>query len=586
MNSVVLLVAAVVAFVVAYNTYGNFLAKKWGISNDRKTPATEINDDKDYIPTNNVVVLGNQFSSIAGAGPITGVISALPFGWLPTFLWVTLGTIFVGGVHDYSSLFASVRHGGKSIGEITRANLGEKAKKLFNTFAWLTLMLILGAFTFFVAASFSETAVSGGNVYEGTGAKIATASFLICIAAVVFGVINHFTKSVWVNTAICLALLVGSIAVGFAYPFLKFSISTWYILVSAYILVAANLPSWVLLQPRGYLVSYLLYGIVALSFVGVVVCHPSLETIPVAAAYSASAGGFIFPFLFVTIACGAVSGFHSLVSSGTSSKTVKNEYPDIKRVGYGAMLIEGLFAVIVIGIAATAKAAGSEAAGFTLFYAGIGTIFEKFGLGYQMGYQVGGLAFSMFCLTSLDSATRIARYMFQELCETDGESAFSPVLNFFVANEGSAFKKTAGAVAATCMTVIPGYVLSSAQYNGAAAYNVIWPIFGSANQLLASVALLAVTSWLVKTSVDKKCALYTGIPTVFMFAVTLSALGLSIRSYVSGMLAAQAAGNPVVSYVILIVIAALLIVLAVSLIVTACRQLFFQKDTETAKAVA
>lgn len=586
MNSVVLLLAAVAAFIVAYNTYGNFLAKKWGISNENRTPAEQINDDKDYIPTNNVVVLGNQFSSIAGAGPITGVISALPFGWLPTFLWVTLGTIFVGGVHDYSSLFASVRHGGKSIGEITRVNLGEKAKKLFNTFAWLTLMLILGAFTFFVAASFSETAVSGGNVYEGTGAKIATASFLICIAAVVFGIINHFKKPVWLNTIICLVLLAGSVAVGFAYPFLKFSISTWYILVSLYILVAANLPSWILLQPRGYLVSYLLYGIVALSFVGVLVCHPGLDMIPVANAYSESAGGFMFPFLFVTIACGAVSGFHSLVSSGTSSKTVKNESPDIKRVGYGAMLIEGLFAVIVIGIAATARAAGSEAAGFTLFYAGIGTIFEKFGLTFELGYQVGGLAFSMFCLTSLDSATRIARYMFQELCETDSDSAFGGVLKFFVANEGSSFKKTLGAVAATCMTVIPGYVLSSATYNGAAAYNVIWPIFGSANQLLASVALLAVTSWLVKTACDRRTALYTGIPTVFMFAVTLSALCLSVRSYVKGMTAAMAAGNPVVSYVILIVIAVLLIVLAVSLIVTACRELFFKKEVHTKKAVA
>ena len=586
MNSVVLLLAAVAAFIVAYKAYGDFLAKKWGISNDNVTPATKINDDKDYIPTNNVVVLGNQFSSIAGAGPITGVISALPFGWLPTFLWVTLGSIFVGGVHDYSSLFASVRHGGKSIGEITRVNLGEKAKKLFNTFAWLTLMLVLGAFTFFVAASFAETAVSGGNVYAGTGAKIATASFLICIAAVVFGVINHFKKPVWLNTLICLGLLVASVAIGFAFPFLKFRISTWYILVSLYILVAANLPSWVLLQPRGYLVSYLLYGVVALSFVGVLVCHPSLDTIPVFQTYSASAGGFIFPFLFVTIACGAVSGFHSLVSSGTSSKTVKNESPDIKRVGYGAMLIEGLFAVIVIGIAATAKAAGSEAGGFTLFYAGIGTIFEKFGLGFDLGYQVGGLAFSMFCLTSLDSATRIARYMFQELCETDSEGYFASVMKFFAASEGSETKKSLGAVCATLMTVIPGYILSSATYNGAAAYNVIWPIFGSANQLLASVALLAVTSWLVQTAKKKSTALYTGIPTVFMFCVTLSALGLSIVSYTNSLKTAMASGSPVAPYVILIVIAVLLIVLAVSLIVTSCKVLFFKPKAKMRKAVA
>lgn len=580
MNSVVLLLGAVIAFVVAYKVYGDFLAKKWGISNDKVTPATKINDDKDYIPTNNVVVLGNQFSAIAGAGPITGVISALPFGWLPTFLWVTLGSIFIGGVHDYSSLFASVRHGGKSIGEITRVNLGEKAKKLFNTFAWLTLMLVLGAFTFFVAASFAETAVSGGNVYAGTGAKIATASFLICIAAVIFGIINHFKKPVWLNTIICLILLVASVAIGFTYPFLKFSISTWYLLVSIYILVAANLPSWILLQPRGYIVSYLLYGVVALSFVGVIVCHPSLDTIPVFNAYSASAGGFIFPFLFVTIACGAVSGFHSLVSSGTSSKTVKNESPDIKRVGYGAMLIEGLFAVIVIGIAATAKAAGSEASGFTLFYAGIGTIFEKFGLGYDLGYQVGGLAFSMFCLTSLDSATRIARYMFQELCETKSTTAFGQVLKFFEASQGSETKKTLGAICATLTTVIPGYILSSATYNGAAAYNIIWPIFGSANQLLASVALLAVTAWLIKTAANKSTALYTGIPTVFMFCVTITALVLSINSYTNGLSAAKAAGNPILSYVLLIVIAILLIVLALSLIAISYNVLFAKTKTE------
>lgn len=575
MNSVVLLVIALAAFVAAYNTYGNFLAKKWGISNDVKTPAVENDDGNDYIPTNNVVVLGNQFSSIAGAGPITGVISALPFGWLPTFLWVTIGSIFVGGVHDYSALFASVRHGGKSIGEITKVNLGDKAKKLFNTFAWLTLMLILGAFTFFVAASFSETAVSGGNVYEGTGAAIATASFLICIAAVVFGVINHMTKSVWINTVICVALLIVSIVVGFKMPFLKFSLNTWFILVSLYILVAANLPSWILLQPRGYLVSYLLYGIIAFALVGVFVCHPSLDAFPVAQTYSASAGGFIFPFLFVTIACGAVSGFHSLVSSGTSSKTVKNESPDIKRVGYGAMLIEGLFAVIVIGVAATAKAAGSEAGGFTLFYAGIGTMFDKMGLGFDLGYRIGGLAFSMFCLTSLDSATRIARYMFQELCEIkEGESAWHKLMDFFVAKKGSAMTKSLGAVCATLMTVVPGYILSSAKYNGAAAYNVIWPIFGSANQLLASVALLAVTSWLMKTSSNKKNAMYTGVPTVFMFCVTLTALALSVKSYFAGIAAATAEGNPIVSYVILIVIAVLLMALAVSLIVVAVKELF------------
>ncbi|MGN1405384.1 MAG: carbon starvation protein A [Erysipelotrichaceae bacterium] len=581
MNSVVLLISAVVAFVLAYKVYGDFLAKKWGISNENKTPAEEINDDKDYIPTNNVVVLGNQFSSIAGAGPITGVIQALPFGWLPTFLWVTLGSIFVGGVHDYSSLFASVRHKGKSIGEITRVNLGEKAKKLFNTFAWLTLMLVLGAFTYFVAASFAETAVSGGNVYEGTGAKIATASFLICIAAVVFGIINHFKKPVWLNTLICLALLVASVAIGFRFPFLSFSIRTWFVLVSLYILVAANLPSWILLQPRGYLVSYLLYGVIALSFVGVLVCHPSLDTIPVFAPYAASAGGFIFPFLFVTIACGAVSGFHSLVSSGTSSKTVKKESPDIKRVGYGAMLIEGLFAVIVIGVAATARAAGSEAGGFTLFYAGIATIFERFGLSYELGYQVGGLAFSMFCLTSLDSATRIARYMFQELCENNSSN---PVLDFFVASKGSSFKKAAGAVCATLATVIPGYILSSATYNGAAAYNVIWPIFGSANQLLASVALLAVTSWLVQTAKERSAALFTGIPTIFMFAVTLTALGLSIKSYVFNLMTALSQGNPILPYVILLVIAVALVLLAVSLIITAVNVLFVKKSYK--KAVA
>lgn len=578
MNSVFLLVLAIVAFVVAYNTYGSFLAKKWGISNENKTPAVQMEDGNDYIPTNDVVVLGNQFSSIAGAGPITGVISALPFGWLPTFLWVVVGSIFVGGVHDYSALFASVRHEGKSIGEITKANLGDGAKKLFNTFAWLTLMLILGAFTFFVAASFSETAVSGGNVYAGTGATIATSSFLICIAAVVFGVINHFKKPIWLNTIICIGLLVLSIVIGFKFPFLKFSIDTWFVLVSLYILVAANLPSWVLLQPRGYLVSYLLYGIIAFALVGVFVCHPSLDMIPVAQMSAPSAGGFIFPFLFVTIACGAVSGFHSLVSSGTSSKTVKNEAPDIQRVGYGAMLIEGLFAVIVIGVAATAKAAGSEAGGFTLFYAGIGTMFEAMGLGYQTGYQIGGLAFSMFCLTSLDSATRIARYMFQELCDIkEGEGVWHALMDFFATKKGSNTTKVIGAVCATLMTVVPGYVLSSAKYNGAAAYNVIWPIFGSANQLLASCALLAVSSWLLRTSKNKSNAMYTLVPTVFMFAVTLTALVLSIKSYFAGIAAAIVEGNPITSYVILIVIAVALLVLSVSLIVTAVRK-FSKKD--------
>lgn len=275
---------------------------------------------------------------------------------------------------------------------------------------------------------------------------------------------------------------------------------------SVVLLLAANLPSWVLLQSRGYLVSYLLYGVVALSFVVVLVCHTSLDTIPIFIVYSKSAGGYIFPLLFVTIACGAVSGFHSLVSSGTLSKTVKNESPDIKRVGYCAMLIEGLFAVIVICVAAIAKQAGSEA------------------------------------------------------------------------------KKTLGAICATLTTVIPGHVLSSATYNGAAAYNVIWPIFGSANQLLASVALLAVTSWLVQTVKNKSTALYTGIPTIFMFGVTLSALILSIVSYLTNLTTALASGNPIVPYMILIVIAVLLIILAVSLIITSCKVLFYKPKMK--KAIA
>lgn len=519
MNSLWLVIGSIIIFSVAYVTYGAWLAKQWGVDPTRKTPAHTKNDGVDYVPAKAPVLLGHHFASIAGAGPIVGPIQAAIFGWVPVMLWIIIGGIFFGGVQDFSSLFASVRHDGKSIGEIIEVNMGRRGKRLFAVFAWLTLLLVVAAFTNIVANTFVSVP------------EAASASVFFMVLAVVFGfAVYRRGVSLTVGSIIGVALLFGCIALGNMLP-LALGKNTWIIILMVYIFVASVTPVWILLQPRDYLNSFLLYAMILGAVIGLIVYRPVVELAPFT---GFNIGGqFLFPMLFVTVACGAISGFHSLVGSGTSSKQMDNE-ADAKIIGYGGMLIECVLAVIAIITAAylsKEKLAELLAAGgpVNVFSDGIGVFMAQFGIPYTVGKSFVALAVSAFALTSLDTATRLGRFIFQEFFEDPTKETQTILTNRYVS---------------TTITVVLGGWLA------VGGYTKIWPIFGSANQLLAALALIAVAVWL--KNIGKNYSMFT-VPMTFMFVVTVCALVLLIKSNL-------AAGN-----YILVVFPILLLVLSVIL---------------------
>ncbi|MGB9838977.1 carbon starvation CstA family protein [Thermovenabulum sp.] len=494
MNSLVLLILGAVLFIAAYATYGAYLAKQWGISVDRKTPAHELYDGVDYVPTNRFVLLGHHFASIAGAGPIAGPIQAAIFGWLPVYLWIVIGSIFVGGVHDFGALLASIRHKGKSIGEIIEANIGKTGKKLFNIYAWLTLILVVGAFTSITADAFAATPAAG------------TASVLFIFIAMLFGeFVYRRNANLAVSTIIGVAVIFLSIWIGYKYPFLQLSKETWQYILLVYVFFASVLPVWLLLQPRDYLNSFILYAMLIGGALGIIIMRPTLQLQAFKGFTVVTSAGpqYLFPILFVTVACGAISGFHSLVSSGTTAKQIDSE-KDTRFVGYGAMLIEGLLAIVsLISVSYVAKAQGAPA---VIFANGVSEFMSSFGVPKEFGKVFITLAFSAFALTSLDTATRLARYIFQEYFESEtGKTSW-----------------IADKYVATAITVIISYVLVTY------GYQKIWPIFGSSNQLLAALALLALTAWFIKTG---KNPTFTLVPMIWMFAVTLTATLLLMKNF-------------------------------------------------------
>ena len=538
MNSLVLLLIGIALFIGAYIVYGGYLAKAWGIDPKKKTPAYTMRDDIDYCPANAKVLLGHHFSSIAGAGPITGPIQAAIFGWLPVYLWIVLGSIFIGGVHDWGSLFASVRHDGKSIGEIIRVNIGETGKKLFNFFAYLTLILVVAAFTDICAGTFAFDATKPELI---TGARAGTASVLFIFLAMGFGYfVYRKGAKLSVATVTGVALLFFCIWIGYQFPVLKLSKFAWDILLIVYIYAASTLPVWLLLQPRDYLCSFLLYAMLAGAVLGVLIVRPTMA-IPAVVGFTVGEGAkaqYMFPMLFVIVACGAVSGFHSLVGSGTSSKQLDNE-KDTKLIGYGAMLIEGV--VAIIALIAVSYVTGAKGTPAQIFASGVAEFMSKFGIPVSVGTVFVILAFSAFALTSLDTATRIGRYMFQEMT-TKADGTKTPFTNMYVA--------TAITVGLSALLLTYGY-------------QKIWPIFGSANQLLAGLSLLAVSAWLAKSG---KKNFMTVIPMCFMFAVTLTALVLVAKNNFAG-------GNLIIGG-----IASILFVLAIVLIATTIKLFFGDKS--------
>jgi carbon starvation protein len=527
MNSLFVILFSIVCFIIAYVTYGAWLAKQWGIDPKRKTPAHTRNDGVDYVPAKAPILLGHHFASIAGAGPITGPIAAAIFGWVPVLLWIVIGSIFFGGVQDYSSLFASVRHDGRSIGEVIEVNMGKTGKKLFAAFAWLTLLLVIAAFTNIVANTF--TAVPAA----------ASASMMFIVLAVGFGYFVYQKGApLGISSVIGVILLFICIWLGNIFP-LALSKNTWVGILMVYIFIASVAPVWILLQPRDYLNSYLLYAMIIGAVLGLLFMRPAMVS-PAFTTFNVG-GQWLFPMLFVTVACGAISGFHSLVGSGTTSKQVDNE-ADLRLIGYGSMLIEGVLATIAIITAAyigADKFAELSANGgpTNVFSDGIGNFMTSFGIPFDIGKSFVALAVSAFALTSLDTGTRLGRFIMEEFFYDPSKEKQNPLANRYVS---------------TLITVILGGWLAMT------SWSVIWPIFGSANQLLAGLALLSVAVWLKKSG--RNYSMFT-IPMTFMMIVTLLALIQLTQANL-------AAGN-----YILVVFPVLLFILAIVLAVQGYKEI-------------
>ena len=568
MNGLLLLIICVALLACGYVLYGGWLCKQWGVGESKEeTPAHTMEDGVDYVPAKAPVLMGHHFSSIAGAGPITGPISAagLGFGWLACSLWIVLGGIFFGGVHDMGALVASVRHGGKSIGEVISMNMSRRAKRLFIIFSYLTLILVVAAFASIVATTFGAVTDDAGVIDKAasaTNAQVAMVSLLFIVIAIVFGfAVYRRNVPMGIATIIGVVAIVLIIVIGLNFHPIYLTQKTWMWIVGLYIAVASVTPVWILLQPRDYLSSFLLYAMLFIAIVAVIVSHPSMDALPVI--QSAESTKPVFPVLFTTIACGAISGFHSLVSSGTTSKQLDKE-KDAKPIAYGGMLLECVLAVatlVAVGYAYKYNAANPDAplTGATAIFGG--------GLAHMIDDVIPGtftvlnillvLTYSAFCLTSLDTATRLARFMFQEFwIDSDaGETA----------ENVTGYKKVlCNPYVATIITVILGVLL------GLTGYAKIWALFGSANQLLAAIGLLAVATWLGNAGKNNKMLI---IPMAFMLCVTIASLIINTKDQFTVIAGGEADWGPWAQAILGI----LLIVLAVFLAIEGVQHLMKPK---------
>ncbi len=574
MNGVVVLVAGIAILIIAYLTYGRWLAKQWGIDPSRETPSHTEEDGVDYVPAKAPVLMGHHFSSIAGAGPINGPIQAAVFGWVPVLLWVLIGGIFFGAVHDFGALFASLRHKGQSIGEVIASTMGSKAKKLFIIFSYLTLILVVAAFASIVANTFMATYTESGAVdLEASAANATTAmiSLLFIVIAIAFGfLVYRRNAGLAVSTVIGVAAIAACMVVGLKWHPIYLSNTTWMVIVGIYILAASVAPVWILLQPRDYLSSFLLYFMMIVAVVGIIGCGmnggarmdiPAFAGFKDTLAPTGASLGYMFPALFVTIACGAISGFHSLVGSGTTSKQLNNE-KDAQPIAYGGMLIECALAIIslcAVGYIWENYASGETVTPTVVFATGISRMLGSVpGLAgtEKVAYTLLVLTVSVFCLTSLDTATRLARYMFQEFWLEPGETH----------QDVTGYKKTlTNPFVATLITVVMGIGL------GLTGYENIWPLFGAANQLLAALGLLAVAAWLGKAGRNNGMFLF---PMAFMLAVTIVSLLFTLKTNVEGIMAG---GESAAWCCVRALISALLIILALILAVDGGKTMVAQK---------
>lgn len=555
MNTLVLMGVCSIILICGYIFYGGWLARQWGVGEGNlETPAHTMEDGVDYVPAKAPVLMGHHFSSIAGAGPITGPIGAAMFGWLPVTLWVLIGGIFFGGVHDFGALFASIRHRGKSIGEIISLNMSKRAKQLFIIFSYLTLILVVAAFAAIVASTFGATYKDGvlDVAASATNASVAMVSIMFIFLAIVFGfaVYRRHTPMV-ISSILGVLAIVACMAIGMNFHPFYFSTGTWMVLVGVYITIASVTPVWILLQPRDYLSSFLLYAMLIVAFIGIIGAHPTIDesVFPAFAGFTvhnANGTQFLFPILFTTVACGAISGFHSLVSSGTTSKQLDKE-SDAKPIAYGGMLLECVLAIITLCAIGFARVTGHTKGATDIFAGGIsamiGAIPGLEGMETIM-YTLLVLTYSAFCLTSLDTATRLARFMFQEFWLNPGENP---------KDVKSGFRKLmVNPYFATIITVVLGISL------GMGGFAKIWGLFGAANQLLAAIGLLAVAAWLGNAGKNNKMFLF---PMTFMLVVTISSLVIIVINQLGIINAGTAGWGPYAQ----VIIGSLLVMLALVL---------------------
>lgn len=526
MNTLVIVLIAAVCLLGAYVLYGRWLANKWGVDPSAKTPAVLHEDGRDFVPTDGWTVFSHQFSSIAGAGPVTGAIQAAAFGWLPVLLWVLIGGIFFGAVTDFGALYASVKNEGKSMGMLIEKYIGKTGRKLFLLFCWLFCGIVIAAFADMVAGTFNAYGADGALAEAAsTNGAAGMVSIMFMVFAVVFGLLQkklHLTG--WKESVLSILFIVLSFAIGANLP-LIFDKTMWSYITFVYIFFAAVLPMWLLKQPRDHMTTFMFVAMIAGAVVGLLVAHPQMN-LPAYTGFNNASLGTMFPILFVTVACGAVSGFHSLVSSGTSSKTISNE-KDMLKVGYGAMVLESLLAVLALCVAGAAAAAdGTPAAGtpFQIFSRGVAGFFEMFGVPAYAATVFMTMCVSALALTSLDAVARIGRMSFQELFSVD-DMAHAPAWRKLCCN----------LYFSTFVTLAFGFVLTKIGYAN------IWPLFGSANQLLSALVLATLCVFLKVTGRSNKMLMP---PLVIMLCVTFTALVQRLMAMVKAIRTAAAVTIP------------------------------------------
>ncbi|HJG62086.1 MAG TPA: carbon starvation protein A [Enorma massiliensis] len=576
MNGMVVVVVAAVVLAAGYLVYGRWLAKTWGIDREALTPAKRMEDGKNFSPASCFTAFSHQFSSICGAGPVTGTIAAMMFGWLPVLLWVLVGGIFFGAVHDFGALYASVKNNGKSLAQLIDKYIGRTGRRLFLLFSWLFTIIVIAAFVDMVAGTFQATFAADGSVDAAAsyaGGTAGTISILFTFVAIAFGWINRkFGLSGWKELLLAVVLFVLMFAVGMQFP-VYLSKFGWFAVIAVYLLFAAAMPIQTLKQPRDYLTSIMMIVMIVCAVLGIFVLGANGEatmTAPMVADISALAanGSYLFPLLFVSVACGALSGFHSLVSTNTSSKQVEKEQ-DTVVVGYGAMIVESFVGVLAIVVAAimysqinnTGAAGALQGTPFQIFSQGVARGMMAFGVNGTLATVFMTMCVSALALTSVDAVARIGRLSFQEFFAKGDDAAED------VAAENTGLAKVfSNTWVATVLTLALGFALAFGGYNN------IWPLFGASNQLLGGMTMITLAVF-CKCTGRKGFMLY--VPVAFLLACTFTSL---VQSIISCANALAAGGMAVIATSGLQLVFAILIVILGIFVAYNCLKELFTKE--------